>query len=131
MVRKSNSPLNQYLEQIRQDRFENLPYSQIAIKYNTTVGAVAGFVSRNLISQTKKRIKPVSTEKLLSKPLDVNVPTLIRHTINIQCKFPIGDPKKKDFHFCTNDQKLDSVYCKEHHKLCYIKPAPLKYTYRN
>jgi hypothetical protein len=122
MGRKSNCLLNQYLEQIRQDRLNNLTYSQIAVKYDTTVGAVAGFLSRNLISQTKKKIKPI--------PLNVSTPTLIKHIKDGQCKFPIGDPKKKDFHFCAKDQKLNSVYCKEHHKLCYIKPAPLKYTYR-
>lgn len=37
-----------------------------------------------------------------------------------RCRFPIGEPKKPDFHFCGK-QKIDkkSPYCNEHHAICY------------
>jgi GcrA cell cycle regulator len=33
------------------------------------------------------------------------------------CRWPIGDPAKKDFHFCGQDTK--AVYCAAHHAIAY------------
>lgn len=31
-----------------------------------------------------------------------------------QCRWPIGEPQKEDFHFCRNKRKKNSSYCTEH-----------------
>jgi GcrA cell cycle regulator len=38
-----------------------------------------------------------------------------------QCRYPIGDPKAPDFHFC-GDQRRDerTPYCAHHHAVCYV-----------
>lgn len=37
-----------------------------------------------------------------------------------RCKFPIGEPNKKDFKFCEDKAGIGSPYCDEHHELCYV-----------
>ena len=40
------------------------------------------------------------------------------------CKWPIGDPGGKDFHFCGHDS-LDSLpYCEYHAGVAYQAPEP-------
>ena len=36
-----------------------------------------------------------------------------------QCRFPIGDPLRKDFQFCSSAAILGKVYCKSHCVLAY------------
>jgi len=44
------------------------------------------------------------------------------------CRFPIGDPKEKDFAFCGRDVDGVSPYCAEHHRVCLVKPeSPRRY----
>lgn len=47
---------------------------------------------------------------------------------NNMCKWPSGDPKHDDFHFCGNDARdPDSSYCEFHTKLAYRESArPVK-----
>ena len=39
------------------------------------------------------------------------------------CKWPIGDPEQKDFHFCGHSRRVDGPYCDTHAKAGY-QPAP-------
>lgn len=41
------------------------------------------------------------------------------------CRWPIGDPKGKDFHFCGQDPKTGSCYC-EAHTLRARQPGPAR-----
>lgn len=36
-----------------------------------------------------------------------------------QCKFPVGDTRSPDFHFCGGVRKPHSAYCEHHHKIAY------------
>lgn len=36
------------------------------------------------------------------------------------CRWPIGDPKDADFHFCGKPAQTGKPYCPEHCKLAYI-----------
>jgi GcrA cell cycle regulator len=36
------------------------------------------------------------------------------------CKWPVGDPKDADFHYCGCKQKPDSPYCESHHARAYV-----------
>ena len=51
-----------------------------------------------------------------------------------ECRWPIGDPRHPDFHFCGAQQVLGRPYCQEHWHLSYdasksrphaARPAPL------
>lgn len=36
-----------------------------------------------------------------------------------RCKYPLGDPKEKDFRFCRKNRVPGLVYCREHYDLCH------------
>ena len=38
------------------------------------------------------------------------------------CKWPFGDPKKPDFHFCGKAVDVTVTYCPEHRAMAYIAP---------
>jgi GcrA cell cycle regulator len=57
------------------------------------------------------------------KPETMKCCTLLQLT-NMTCRFPIGDPKDADFHFCGNDIAGDGcVYCAYHTRISYTTPA--------
>jgi len=37
------------------------------------------------------------------------------------CKWPVGDPKEDDFHFCGENCAYESPYCAEHSEMAYAK----------
>lgn len=66
--------------------------------------------------------KFIST-KIESKPIvrkdgKVMLTNLDNHT----CRWPIGDPKDENFHFCGKKVKLGQTYCEEHAAIAYVKP---------
>lgn len=49
----------------------------------------------------------------------VSLTDLDSHT----CRWPIGDPKDENFHFCGKKIKIGQTYCDEHSAVAYVKPA--------
>lgn len=45
---------------------------------------------------------------------------------NHTCRWPIGDPKDENFHFCGRKIRMGQTYCEEHAALAYVKPAGKK-----
>jgi GcrA cell cycle regulator len=43
---------------------------------------------------------------------------------NRQCRFPFGDPRNDDFHYCAEpiDYAKGRSYCKFHYAICYVPP---------
>ncbi len=41
---------------------------------------------------------------------------------NRSCRWPIGDPKDEDFHFCGKKVKPGFSYCEAHCAVAYVKP---------
>lgn len=41
---------------------------------------------------------------------------------NHTCRWPIGDPKDDNFHFCGHKVRLGQTYCEEHSAVAYVKP---------
>ncbi len=63
-------------------------------------------------------IPPV--EKTPSKAgQNVSLTDLDNHT----CRWPIGDPKDENFHFCGNKVRIGQTYCDEHAAIAYVKPT--------
>ncbi len=46
--------------------------------------------------------------------------TLTELGIN-SCRWPIGDPKDENFHFCGKKTKMGQTYCEEHSQIAYVK----------
>ena len=42
---------------------------------------------------------------------------------NHTCRWPIGDPKDENFHFCGKKVKMGQTYCEEHSAIAYVKPS--------
>ena len=68
--------------------------------------------------ETKK--SPKKVEKAKEKLFTVNDLT------STSCRWPIGDPKDEDFHFCGKKVRLGQTYCEEHAALAYVKPNTKK-----
>ena len=49
----------------------------------------------------------------------VSLTELDSHT----CRWPIGDPKDENFHFCGKKIKIGQTYCEEHAAIAYVKPT--------
>lgn len=42
---------------------------------------------------------------------------------NHTCRWPIGDPKDENFHFCGKKVRSGQTYCEEHAVIAYVKPT--------
>ena len=45
---------------------------------------------------------------------------------NHTCRWPLGDPKDENFHFCGRKVRTGQTYCEEHAALAYVKPTQKK-----
>ena len=59
--------------------------------------------------------KPLKEEK---KSDIVRLTDLDNHT----CRWPLGDPKDENFHFCGKKTRTGQTYCDEHSAIAYVKP---------
>ncbi len=50
---------------------------------------------------------------------NISLTELDNHT----CRWPLGDPKDPDFHFCGRKVKTGQTYCEEHSAVAYVKPV--------
>ena len=53
-----------------------------------------------------------------AKSENLSLTELDNHT----CRWPIGDPKDENFHFCGKKIRLGQTYCEEHAAIAYVKP---------
>ena len=98
-----------------------------------------------IITESKKEPKP--EVKQTNKPTPVITPSeeediKLAKTLNIPsnepakkgnlslteldnhtCRWPIGDPKDDNFHFCGKKVRLGQTYCEEHSAIAYVKPG--------
>jgi GcrA cell cycle regulator len=61
-----------------------------------------------------------------SKELDIPIKER-RSLANLEakdCKWPIGDPQKKDFHFCNREHVPGLPYCEHHARRAFLPPQP-------
>ena len=47
--------------------------------------------------------------------------TMLTDLDNHTCRWPIGDPKDENFHFCGRKVKIGQTYCEEHAAIAYVK----------
>jgi len=56
-----------------------------------------------------------------SQPKDKDGKTGLTHLDNHTCRWPIGDPKDENFHFCGKKVRMGQTYCDEHSVLAYVR----------
>ena len=64
--------------------------------------------------------EPKHEEK--EQPYNSSHKTSLTQLDNHSCRWPIGDPKDDDFHFCGKKIKPGQTYCNEHSAIAYVKP---------
>lgn len=66
--------------------------------------------------------KNCQLSELEKNPRAVSLMELDNHT----CRWPVGDPKDENFHFCGRKVRIGQTYCDEHSSVAYVKPGKLK-----
>jgi len=71
-------------------------------------------------------VEPVSAPASLARVetvtlVDPGVTTAIYTLTAKQCRWPIGDPRDRDFHFCC-DPTLEPPYCPRHRDVAFLAP---------
>lgn len=110
----------QHNEAVRM-RQDGLSFAKIGRKIGKSRAAVAGRLWR--VSGFIKDAKKAGAQAFdgipdTPEPLSLHTPTRASH-----CQYPIGNPKKLDFHFC-GQPKAQGSYCQEHYDLCHNTTAP-------
>ena len=123
--------------------------SLIAEELHTTLGSIAGLVSRarkkNLLppasgrkpkeklvkQKPKKGTDPLSlkfkkatsvqlTNRVRLKVVDSQTAVTFEELKAHHCRFPLGDPRQSDFRYCGKNRRDDTTYyCDEHYDLSY------------
>ena len=72
--------------------------------------------------ETELKASPATAPKAYSASHNcgsVRLTELDNHT----CRWPVGDPKDENFHFCGKKVRLGQTYCEEHSAQAYVKPG--------
>ncbi len=62
---------------------------------------------------------PKTCSSAKSGSCNVGLTELDNHT----CRWPVGDPKDDNFHFCGKKVRIGQTYCEEHSAQAYVKPG--------
>ena len=92
---------------------------ELGISKNAVVGKVHRLELAARPSPIKRTQKQSTTKQRVSKKeLKPKNMTLMDLKLT-SCRWPIGDPKDEDFHFCGADTVTGKPYCAEHCKIAY------------
>lgn len=100
---------------------------QLGVSKNAVVGKAhrLGLKGRpSPIKRTKKAKKEEAPAKQPEQP--PSLVDLAAHT----CRWPIGDPRDDDFHFCGKQALAGKPYCGEHAAIAYVTSGSSKQTAR-
>jgi len=104
---------------------EGLTTGEIGKRLGVSKNAVVGKAHRlNLESRPspiKRKAATVKPEKEEVKQVKNGKMSLTDLTLTT-CRWPIGDPKDDDFHFCGKKIPVGRTYCPEHSNTAYVKP---------
>ena len=122
-------------------------FTKIAKEVGITPNMVAGFKhrwgwkygmeerARNQPKRPEKRAAPIKPKKAALAPVKTPPRPILKplpaperkppakltifDLTNHTCRWPMGHPKEKDFHFCGHHPKEGSPYCSFHHQKAY------------
>ncbi len=69
-----------------------------------------------------KPIAPLAPQPKAEKPHHHNHNLSLTELDNHTCRWPIGDPKDDNFHFCGKKVRIGQTYCDEHSAIAYVRP---------
>lgn len=75
-------------------------------------------------SEKKKAAKPAPGKKAAEK--EKKKLFTVNDLTSSSCRWPIGDPKDEDFHFCGKEALPDKPYCAEHAAIAYVSAKTLR-----
>jgi len=78
-------------------------------------------ISRNAIIGKAHRLGLAGRASPIKKKKEIKLASL-SHLTERMCKWPFGDPRKPDFHFCGKAVDITMTYCAEHRALAYAPP---------
>lgn len=115
-----------------------LSYRLISDKMGVSRNAIAGRCHRLHLSREGKSA-PMKKTKHSRPPVEQTEPIILPAVVPVDtakgaveailstkwrsCRFPIGDPKKPDFHFCGQPTRIGQPYCPDHYSIVYIKDS--------
>ena len=79
---------------------------------------IGGDISRNAVIGKAHRLGLSGRPSPIKKKKEIKGTSLLVLTERM-CKWPFGDPKKPDFHFCGKAVDVTMTYCPEHRALAY------------
>lgn len=97
-------------------------------KSASEIAEMLGDVSRNAVIGKAHRLglsgrpSPIRKKKQ-GEPERKVVGATILNLTDRMCKWPIGDPKEADFHFCARATHGSLPYCAEHAAIAYQPPG--------
>ena len=105
---------------------QGLTTGEIGKRLGVSKNSIVGKVHRLQLDARPSPIKKKDEEQenaavaatAETKPAAVKLTDLDNHT----CRWPIGDPKDENFHFCGKKVRIGQTYCEEHAALAYVKP---------
>ena len=62
--------------------------------------------------------------KKLEKPTKANKPKTLLDLEKSDCRWPIGEPRQPDFHFCGARQAVGHPYCELHWRMAFQPSRP-------
>lgn len=114
---------------LREGREQGKTFSEIGALLGKSRNSIAGrtytlglsTITRNNPVKIAKVvvIKEVEPSPVKPKIVARSVPELTSN----QCKWPIGMPGEKGFHFCSDQRKGTSPYCQHHYGIAYYQTA--------
>ena len=140
------------VEQLKTLWAEGLSCSQIARKIggvsrNACIGKLtrlgltgSGNPARKGNPARIKRSNPMPHVVRVPEPIAEAMPALLyadgKHVTVLtvsdrHCRWPIGDPPDKDFHFCGHSPKSGSPYCEAHARKAYQPQQPHRAQHQN
>lgn len=96
------------------------PAKEVAKEPATPKKAVADKAKEEVVLPEEEMRAPLAKEEKVFKPGHLySLTDLDNHT----CRWPIGDPKDENFHFCGKKVRIGQTYCDEHSAIAYVKPS--------
>ena len=97
--------------------------AEIAKALGMSKNSIIGKVHRLDLAARPSPIKTEQKPQRKASPKKTGVIRLIDLKINT-CRWPIGDPKDEDFHFCGEQTVTGKPYCLAHCQEAYLNMVP-------
>ncbi|MCB1507954.1 MAG: GcrA cell cycle regulator [Hyphomicrobiaceae bacterium] len=88
-----------------------------------SIGATALKASPDLETAAEIVVLPSRRADIELVELGESPRLTIHQLTEATCKFPIGDPTERDFHFCGREANVSAPYCAYHCRIAYQAPA--------